>query len=177
MTTMRLAVVCAFLLAATACGAVGPTPAPAGRAACPVTRPDPAAAPPSWIAADAGAGPGTGWLLHGDRAQWVRLPEHGELTTYYDPRLPPERREIGMKFPWYRVAEGRLRVAGRRLDAPAPPLGARVPDGYAPTGFQSTGLVFPTPGCWEVTGAVGDAELRFVLWVRPPVAIALPSPT
>src|SRR2546425_308205 len=125
----------------------------------------------------ADAGRGTGWPLHGDGAQWARPPADGALTTYYDPRLPPERREIGMKFPWYRVAEGRLVVEGRRLDAPAPPLRARVPDGYGPTGFQATGLVFPTPGCWKVTGKVGGEELRFVLRVLPPVAIAGPSPT
>src|SRR5438128_579751 len=103
LVAMRVAaVVCAFLLAATACRSPEPTPAPAARTVCPITRPDPAAAPPPWIAADAGGASGTGWLLYGDRAQWVRLPEHGELTTYFDPRLPPEQREISMKFLWYR---------------------------------------------------------------------------
>jgi hypothetical protein len=28
-----------------------------------------------------------------------------------------------------------------------------------------SGLSFPTEGCWEVTGAVGDAELTFVTLV------------
>jgi hypothetical protein len=52
-----------------------------------------------------------------------------------------------------------------------------VPDGYGPTGFQATGLVFPTPGCWEVTGRVGQDTLRFVLSVRRPIPIELPTAT
>jgi hypothetical protein len=29
-------------------------------------------------------------------------------------------------------------------------------------GFQATALIFPTPGCWEVTGHVGSTTLTFV---------------
>jgi hypothetical protein len=29
------------------------------------------------------------------------------------------------------------------------------------------GLDFPTPGCWEVTGRVGDARPTFVVLVAP----------
>lgn len=32
-------------------------------------------------------------------------------------------------------------------------------------GFQVTGLIFPTPGCWEVTGIVGESKLSFVTLV------------
>jgi len=51
---------------------------------------------------------------------------------------------------------------GKRLDAPAPPLRAIIPEGYGDTGFQATGLIFPTEGCWEVTGEVGDTRVTFV---------------
>ena len=71
-----------------------------------------------------------------------------------------------MKFWWWRLVPGQLTFEGRRLDAPAPPLRARVPEGYGPIGFQSTGLIFPTPGCWEVTGRVGEKTLTFVTQVR-----------
>jgi hypothetical protein len=47
---------------------------------------------------------------------------------------------------------GPLSIIGRRLDAPAPPLGADVPSGYGMTGFQASGVKFPTEGHWEVTG-------------------------
>jgi hypothetical protein len=72
---------------------------------------------------------------------------------------------IHTKLGWWRGVPGRLRITGRRLDAAAPPLGAHVPSGYGRKGFQPTGLVFPTVGCWRVVGQVGDARLTFVVKV------------
>jgi hypothetical protein len=71
---------------------------------------------------------------------------------------------LGMKYPWLRVSglTGKLTVTGRRLDAAAPPLKVDIPNGYLNTGFQATGLIFPTEGCWEITGKVGDTTLTFV---------------
>lgn len=69
---------------------------------------------------------------------------------------------LGMKFGWQRGVRGQLEIGGRRLDAPAAPLRAEVPHGYGDIGFQPTHLVFSAPGCWEVTGRVGDASLTFV---------------
>ena len=60
---------------------------------------------------------------------------------------------------------GRLHILGERLDAPSPPLRASVPAGYGSTGFQSTGLTFPTPGCWRVVGSLSGHELEFVVLV------------
>ena len=65
-----------------------------------------------------------------------------------------------------RLGRGQLRIEGRRLDAPASPLRAHVPNGYGEIGFQATALVFSSPGCWEVTGRVGDASLTFVTKVE-----------
>lgn len=72
---------------------------------------------------------------------------------------------IAAKVGWWRGMSGTLVISGRRLDGGAPPLRADVPEGYGPQGFQPTGLTFPTTGCWEVTGKVGDAELTFVVTV------------
>jgi hypothetical protein len=69
---------------------------------------------------------------------------------------------LGMKWPWWRLVQGSLTLQGRRLDAAAPPMRAHIPHGYGDTGFQATGLIFPTPGCWEVTGSVAEASLTFV---------------
>jgi hypothetical protein len=69
---------------------------------------------------------------------------------------------LGMKFGWRRGVSGQLRIEGRRLDVPAPPLRAEVPCCYGERGFQASYVVFPTPGCWEVTGRVGDARVTFV---------------
>jgi hypothetical protein len=62
------------------------------------------------------------------------------------------------------VVEGvrrRLTITGRRLDGKAPPLTAYIPD-YGTSGFQPSGISFPTEGCSEVAGAVGPAKLTFV---------------
>ena len=72
---------------------------------------------------------------------------------------------LGMKFGWLRGVPGQLKIEGRRLDAPAPPLRAEIPNGYEDSGFQATYLIFSTPGCWEVTARVGDASLTFVTMV------------
>ncbi len=63
-----------------------------------------------------------------------------------------------MKFWWWRLVKGRLTIEGRRLSI--------IPDGYGEIGFQASGLVFPTPGCWEVTGRIGDKSLTFVTLVE-----------
>lgn len=69
---------------------------------------------------------------------------------------------LGMKFGWTRGVRGRLTIEGRRLDGPATPLRSVVTNGYGDIGFQATSLLFSTPGCWEVTGRIGDASLTFV---------------
>lgn len=72
---------------------------------------------------------------------------------------------LGMKFGWTRGVRGRLQIEGHRLDGPASPLRAHIPDGYGDFGFQATSLIFATPGCWEVTGRVGEASVTFVTMV------------
>jgi hypothetical protein len=69
---------------------------------------------------------------------------------------------LSMKFGWQRGVRGALRIDGRRLDATAPPLRAHIPNAYGDIGFQATALIFPTPGCWEVTGRVGNASVTFI---------------
>jgi hypothetical protein len=72
---------------------------------------------------------------------------------------------IDAKVGWWRAkASPRITIVGRRLDAPAAALKAYIPHGYD-RGFQATGLTFPTPGCWRVTGTFGNAHLTFVVLV------------
>src|SRR5713226_4550149 len=59
---------------------------------------------------------------------------------------------LSMKFGWWRLVPGAITISGHRLDDQAPLLRARIPAGYGDRGFQSTAIVFLTPGCWEVTG-------------------------
>lgn len=85
------------------------------------------------------------------------LPGGGVMAT-----IEPDG-SIRIKQGWWRRSTGRLVITGRRLDAPAPPLVAHVPSGYGDSGFIGTALVFPTPGCWRVTGRQGAARLSYVV--------------
>ena len=98
---------------------------------------------------------------HGNGKLWVTLPTGGKLLI-----TPEKDGSLGEKFPWWRAVCERLTITGRRLDAPAGPLRASIPEGYGETGFQASGVYFPSEGCWEITGRVGDAELTFVVEVR-----------
>ena len=65
---------------------------------------------------------------------------------------------LGMKFGWTRGVRGKLNVSGRRLDGAAAPLMFETNNGYGDIGFQPSYLIFPTPGCWEVTAQMGERE-------------------
>ena len=128
--------------------------APESKAAadsCPVTRPNGRIPPGEQAFA------GSNYL--GNGSLWTDL-----YPNPIRPR-PDDLRKNGsieLKVPWWRGVPGRLRIEGRRLDASAPPLSAWIPTGYGRKGFQSTAITFPTAGCWEVTGRVGEASLTFV---------------
>jgi hypothetical protein len=117
---------------------------------CPITIPN-GSRPP---------GPTFGAEFHGNGSIWVG-------TWHSDVVVWPAGSDgsITTKFGWWRGVVGKLQIEGRRLDAPAPPLVGHVPDGYGDSGFQSSGITFPTAGCWQVTGRVGDASLTFVALV------------
>jgi hypothetical protein len=83
---------------------------------------------------------------------------------------------VSEKFMWFgapTLPKLPLRVTGRRLEAPAPPLRARVNEGGVDAGvpgtrFWASGLTFPTAGCWNVVGRVGKVRLSFVVKVAKP---------
>jgi hypothetical protein len=106
-----------------------------------------------------------GWSdSHGNGKLWVGgLWPHGVIVARRDFIQP--NGSISMKFGWWRKVAGALTITGRRLDAPAPPLAASVPSGYGDTGFQASGVYFPTEGCWQVTGKVASTSLTFVTFV------------
>ena len=72
---------------------------------------------------------------------------------------------ISAKVGWWRSRLQPLRIAGSRLDAPAPPLRAQAGPSASYGGFVPSILTFPTTGCWRVVGTVGDARLAFVVRV------------
>lgn len=88
----------------------------------------------------------------------------GRAGVKADPDYVDKDGSIDMKFGW-RGVSGRLSIQGRRLDAPAPRLRAEVSDGYGDRSFQASGVIFPTGGCWEITGLVAQARSTFVRFV------------
>ena len=74
---------------------------------------------------------------------------------------------LGIKWGFERLKPGRLFVGGRRLDAAADSARAYIYD-YGESGFQPIYLLFPTPGCWEISAGVGAAvaPLTFVVLVE-----------
>jgi hypothetical protein len=139
-----------------------PTPTPAGltiedAAACPRTKG--VQAPDEFRDRLAG-----GSSAFGNDGLWVGgLGRDGVIVA--DQPMVEEDGSIGWKFGWWRLVAGTVTIEGRRLDDSAPPLRPSVPDGYGLQGFQASGVFFPTEGCWEVTGRVGESELTFVTFV------------
>lgn len=128
-------------------------PSTVPQSACEVTRPN----------GQTPLGEASSPHFHGNGSLWTQLWPEG--TVVFEPGGPgfvePDG-SLSMKFPWWRGVRGQLTIEGRRLDAPAPPLRADIPSGYGDIGFQAAALIFPTEGCWEVTGRVGNASLTFV---------------
>ncbi|GIH07139.1 hypothetical protein Rhe02_52060 [Rhizocola hellebori] len=116
-----------------------------GLSGCPVTQPVPAGPE---VPAGALFGQTSAF---GNADLWVgALGPAGVFTLEPDPV-----HGMGTKLGWYRITAGELQIAGRRLDGPAPALISHVPDGYGETGFQSSGVDFPSEGCWERALALG----------------------
>lgn len=137
------------------CGGPPAAPTPTARAvagACPVTPPpNPPLVPPR-LSPETNVGTGAFW--YGNDVLWLTLSANGTMLRY------------DKAYIW-RLLPGPLAVSGRRLDAPAGPLVANLPDGYGDTGGQAVGLDFPTTGCWEIAARVSGQELRFVVNVVP----------
>lgn len=157
-------------LIASATGAAVPAAAPGAASLppppCVVTRPNGIPSPvdhdPGWYGNDALA---TQLWMWGEGAVPVP-PDHVQPDGSFGP----------LKWGWYRYVRGELTVEGRRLDAPSPSLKAQIPAaGYEDGGFLPIGITFPTGGCWQVTGRVGEASLTFVTFVAPAKAFETPT--
>lgn len=91
-------------------------------------------------------GPGP-WFINADETIWALK--------------QPWRPGAFLKTAWIKPSGSALTVVGRRLDGSAPALRVSMPAVYA-SGFQASALMFPTPGCWEVTAKAGMHTLTFV---------------
>ncbi len=119
--------------------------------------------------------------LHHEDGIWVSIPVDGIIRLAPDDSITfgPLDGWRSSKVTWLREegVEGFIEVTGHRLDeksdlTPQTPLSPQRQ--YVRVGQVSTGLAFPSEGCWEVTGFVGDREITFVVDVRFANADATP---
>jgi hypothetical protein len=129
------------------------TPAAVRAGTCPVTLPN-GNTPP---------GEKPSKLYHGNGELWTAMWPYNVIVAPRDFIRPDGTIEV--KWPWFRGVSGPVQISGRKLDGKPARLRADVPDGYGPTGFQVSALLFPTEGCWRVTARVVDAQLTFVTLV------------
>ncbi len=96
----------------------------------------------------------------------VHVPSDGTFTfTPGGPGFVDADGAVGIKWPWVRFVPGQLNVGGQRIDEEAPTARAYIPGGYGEVGFQSMYLVFPTAGCWEITGGVAGKSITFTVLI------------
>ena len=143
MRVMGLALV--GLVTSAEVGARGPSALP-----CAATRPEVAQPSKDPNADPFPYGP---WYINADRTIWAGW-DAADLH------------EGQNKVLWIRPQGTQLEISGRRLDSASPPVVARIPCCYT-TGFQATGITFPTAGCWEVKAKAGSSQLNFVTLVKP----------
>lgn len=145
----------------------------------PITRADAARCPktvtsyPTGLPGQSASSLGQGVTIYGNGKLFVTLTTNG-ISVAPASFVHPDG-SIGWKFPWWRYVSGDLTITGHRLDAPAPPLTSDVPP-YGNTDFQASGVIFPTEGCWQVTGTVDhQTSLTFVTFVIQAAHIGLIS--
>lgn len=117
------------------------------------------------------------WVKPPEDAAVLNDPEYGHYFVNEDASImasaswtmDEEYRRVhqdGVKVGWFRPEGASLEVTAHRLDGDAPPFEAHIPCCY-PTRFQSSGLFFPTEGCWEVTAKAADSVLSFIVRIDP----------
>jgi hypothetical protein len=145
-----------------------PTPAPTSRPAAVPRHQTPNGCQVTTANGNGPPGEGSDPSFHGTGALWTILPPDGIETG----GRPAPDGTTSQKYPWWTVGTtGELTIQGRRVDAPAPPLRARVNSGAPESGFAevadgrfwASSIYFPTEGCWRITGTVGRTSLTFVV--------------
>ena len=110
--------------------------------------------------------PGKASAFYGNDSIAIGLGAEGRTITFQPSGagfvLPDG--SLQWKFLWMK-ARLPMTIEGRRLDAPSSPLRSRVNHEFDNENFQPSSLIFPTPGCWEITSRVGHDRLTFVVKV------------
>jgi len=140
---------------------------------CPVTKPpNPPFVPPAPYPSGAGEGVSV-WI--GSPKLWTDIRRDGTWRSlpHYTPDDTRYRNKVfwwSEGYDWRTENPPHLRISGKRLDGPAPPLST---DPHANAGWTNDkdhafivhGIFIPTLGCWKITGHYKGAELSYVVWV------------
>lgn len=164
--TTLLALLFSLTIPLVACGV--PKASAEGPDACPVTQPqEPPFSPPEPIGAS-----DEGYFWYGSPELWTQLPVDGAWRD-----LPHSEYGYTQKifwghegYDWQAEPHPDLSVTATRLDGDAPPVEpTQGTNAYHPDfgSFMLTGVDFPTPGCWQVTGQYSGHSLSFVVWIEP----------
>ena len=112
----------------------------------------------------------SGQFWFGTGTLWTSLPESGEWNG-----LPHTRDGYSQKTFWW--SEGysaldepnpELKVSGKRLDSPTVVLKTSPAAHAIASDIGSamlSGVVFPSTGCWEITGQYKGGSLTYVIWL------------
>ena len=100
----------------------------------------------------------------GNGTQWAGLYPEGRVTPG-GPGFILDDGSLSMKFWWWRGVPGKLTITGAQTRCTCTATAGKHPEAYGDIGFQATALIFPTVGCWQVTGKVGESRLTFVTLV------------
>jgi hypothetical protein len=152
---MTATLLAASTIAASAAGVKARSTAPG----CPVTKPD------NW--------PRPGWYGNG------RLAVVGYQSIKVTPRALMPNGWIRELFSWWgekrlvTPASAGLTTTGRRLDMKAKPLRAAITRGKAPNFAKSwlASLMFPSAGCWKITGRFDKTSLTVVTRIVDPLGL------
>lgn len=116
--------------------------------------------------------------FHGTNRLWVGMWWPNGVIDSRNVHYDPDG-SLAVKTPWFRGPDtrGQLVITGRRLDAEVPPIQYEGIPSYGGASVEVSSVNYPTPGCWQVTGTVGDAALTFVAFVifYPGFGMAAPS--
>lgn len=100
----------------------------ASKGTCPLTLPNEITPP----------GGGSAGMNHGNGKIWMAMWPHNVVIA--TPDYIEADGSVGMTWPWWRGVKGKLKISGHRLDGKAPPLTPYLPEGYARSGFQPSGI-------------------------------------
>src|SRR5207237_533030 len=170
MFTRLLALVSLLLLTQTSLSQQSQTTTGDVPETCPATKASDQPFIPPWPYPKA---PYPGGYWFGKDKLWTAPPIDGTWRGlgHYTPTDPTFRQKLfwwRQGYDWRTEPQPRLRVTGRRLDSPAPPLAADpANNGWQRRDqpFMVVGINLPTLGCWEIIGNYENDELTFVVWV------------